>query len=187
LKRRQIAELGFVLYRWRMWGKRSCGAIALWIAVALSISACSVGEATAPPPIETAVSPWPAPALPTPPAGLAPPRAGPNRAEMIGWFSTAGYRDFQVAALVQLADVESRFRPCAAGPGGFHYLFQWGGTRLRQLREFAGTSGCPQLATQLAFTDKELRYDPNFSCFWGATTTPAAYVALRRVFGRGSC
>jgi hypothetical protein len=106
---------------------------------------------------------------------------------MASWFSAAGYREFQVAALVQLADVESGFRACAAGPGGYRHLFQWGGARLRQLREFAQTSGCPQLATQLAFIDKELRHDPKFSCFWGATTEPAAYVALRRIFGRGSC
>ena len=39
--------------------------------------------------------------------------------------------------------------------------------------------------TQLAFTDKELRHDPKF--FWGTSTKPAAYVALRRIFGRGSC
>jgi hypothetical protein len=106
---------------------------------------------------------------------------------MASWLSGAGYRNFQVAALVQLASVESGFRPCAAGPGGYRYLLQWGGGRLRQLREFAQTSDCPHLRAQLAFTDKELRHDPKFSCFWGASTTPAAYVALRRIFGRGSC
>jgi len=106
---------------------------------------------------------------------------------MVSWLSSTGYRDFQVAALLQLADTESGFRPCVVGPGGYHYLFQWGGTRLRQLREFAQTSGCPQLRTQLAFADNELRNEPKFSCFWGAAGEPAAYVALRRIFGRGSC
>jgi len=47
--------------------------------------------------------------------------------------------------------------------------------------------GCPHIRTQLAFTDRELRHDPKFTCFWGASTTPAAYTALRRIFGRGSC
>ena len=106
---------------------------------------------------------------------------------MASWFSKVGYRDFQIAALVQLADTESKFRPCAVGPGGYHYLFQWGGTRLRQLREFAQTSGCPQLKTQLAFADKELRGDPKFTCFWGTAAESAAYAALRRIFGRGTC
>jgi len=115
-----------------------------------------------------------------------PPGRGDTHAEMVSWLSTRGYRDFQVAALVQLANTESGFRPCVIGPGGYHYLFQWGGSRLRQLHDYAQTSGCPQLKTQLAFTDKEL-HDPKFSCFWGATTTPAAYVELRRIFGRGSC
>jgi len=117
----------------------------------------------------------------------APPGPGATQTEIVSWLSSAGYRNHQVAALVQLADVESGFRPCVVGPGGYHYLYQWTGTRLRQLREFAQTSGCPHIRTQLAFTDKELRYDPKFTCFWGASTTPAAYTALRRIFGRGSC
>jgi hypothetical protein len=64
---------------------------------------------------------------------------------MASWLSGSVYRDFHVAALVQLAHVESGFRPCAAGPGGYRYLLQWGGGRLRQLREFAQTSDCPHL------------------------------------------
>ncbi|HVH79860.1 MAG TPA: hypothetical protein VM782_10745, partial [Stellaceae bacterium] len=79
------------------------------------------------------------------------------------------------------------FRPCAAGPAGLSYTFQWGGTRLQQLHAFAHTDGCPQLHTQLAFADKELRSDAKYACFWEATTEPAAYAALRRGFGRGSC
>jgi hypothetical protein len=105
---------------------------------------------------------------------------------MTSWLSGAGYRDFQVAALAQLADVESGFRPCAASPGGYRYLLQWGAAR--------GCGNCARsprpptvriCCTQLAFTDKELRHDPKF--FSGTSTKPAAYVALRRIFGRGSC
>ena len=172
-----------------MRGERTWAAIALSIAIALSTSACSsLIEAIEPPPLQASVPPFP----PPPPGSVpwqasAPPQAGNTRAELASWFSANGYRDFQVAALVQLANTESGFRPCVVAPGGYHYLYQWTGTRLRQLRQFAQTSGCPQLKTQLAFTDKELRNDPNFSCFWGAPNTPAAYVALRRIFGRGSC
>src|SRR5205085_5705952 len=92
------------------------------------------------------------PSRPVPiPQSRIPPPPDVTRAEMVNWLSTNGYRDYQVAALMQLADTESGFRPCVIGPGGYHYLFQWGGVRLRQLREFARTSGCPQLKTQLAF------------------------------------
>ena len=41
--------------------------------------------------------------------------------------------------------------------------------------------------TQLAFADHELRDDPKFQCFWSASTEPAAYSALRKGFGGGSC
>ena len=173
-----------------MWGVRNTGAIALAIAVACSMSACSsVLEGLEPPPLETAFHPLPPPAEPPVaiPQSRTPPPPDATRAEMVNWLSTNGYRDYQVAALMQLADTESGFRPCVIGPGGYHYLFQWGGVRLRQLREFARTSGCPQLKTQLAFADRELRGEPKFSCFWGATSEPAAYIALRRIFGRGSC
>jgi len=174
-----------------MWGKRRCAAIAPWIALAFLLSACSVLEAFEPPPLKAEVPPQPpVPSMPPQPGVAqrsAPPGPGATQAEMASWLSSTGYRDYQVAALVQLADVESGFRPCATGPGGYRYLLQWGGGRLRQLREFAQTSDCPHLRTQLAFADKELRNDPKFSCFWGASTTPAAYIALRRIFGRGSC
>jgi len=174
-----------------MWGERRCTALVPWIALAFSLSACSVLEAFEPPPLKAEFPPQPpVPSMPPQPGVAqrsAPPGPGAAQAEIVSWLSSAGYRDHQVAALVQLADVESGFRPCVVGPGGYHYLYQWTGTRLRQLREFAQTSGCPHIRTQLAFTDKELRYDPKFTCFWGASTTPAAYVALRRIFGRGSC
>lgn len=89
--------------------------------------------------------------------------------------------------MLQHAKTESGYNACIAGPGGLRYLFQWGGTRLQRLHEFAHTSGCPQIHSQLAFADKELRNDPRFSCFWGAQTESQAYAALRRGFGHGSC
>ena len=115
------------------------------------------------------------------------PSPGQTYAEIVKWFTAKGYRQFQVDALVEHARAESGFRPCAVGPADLRYTFQWGGTRLRQLHEFAHTSGCPQLDTQLAFADKELRNDAKYACFWNATTEPAAYAALRRGFGAGSC
>jgi hypothetical protein len=129
----------------------------------------------------------PPPPPPPPPQRSTPPPPEAAYAEIVRWFSRAGYREFQVEALAEHARVESGYRPCAVGPADFRYTFQWGGTRLRQLHEFARTDGCPQLDTQLAFADKELRNDPKFSCFWAATTEPTAFAALRRGFGRGSC
>lgn len=156
--------------------------------MALSMSACSLyEELLAPPPLETAFTPQPAPPPPEPPQSLTPPAPDEARTEIATWLHNAGYREFQVAALLEHADAESHFQACAAGPGGYRYLFQWGSTRLEQLRRFAHTSGCPQIHTQLAFADKELRNDPKFTCFWDATTESAAYAALRRGFGGGSC
>jgi hypothetical protein len=153
-----------------------------------ALPACSVLDFAAPPSsFETsALPPQPEP-FSLFPQSLTPPSPEEARAEIYRWFRTAGYKDFQAEALMEHAQTESGFRACARGPGDLSYTFQWGGTRLRQLHEFARTEGCPQLRTQLAFADKELRNDPKFSCFWGATTEPAAYAALRRGFGRGSC
>lgn len=173
-----------------MWGVRTGAAAAAWIAAALSLSGCSVfEELLEPPPLETAFVPQPAPPPPEPGFAdtLAPPPPNAARNEIAQWLHKAGYQDFQVAALLEHADVESHFQACAAGPGGFHYLFQWGGTRLQQLQRFAHHSGCPQLHTQLAFADRELRNDPKFACFWDAKTEDGAYAALRRGFGRGAC
>ena len=61
------------------------------------------------------------------------------------------------------------------------------GAPQRQLREFSQTSGCPHIRTQLAFADKELRERPQILLLLGRDATPSAYVALRRIFGRGSC
>jgi len=106
---------------------------------------------------------------------------------MIRWFSDTGYPPAQVDALIDYAKMESGFRPCAISPAGYRYTFQWGGLRLRRLEEFAGTRACPLLEKQLAFADHELRNEPNYSCFWRATSKPAAFAALRRGFGYGRC
>jgi Phage tail lysozyme len=154
----------------------------------LSMSACAEFELFKPPPIETAFNPLPPPPPPpAPPQSLTPPSPEETRAEIYRWFMVHGYQQFQAEALMEHAQTESGYRACAAGPGGYRYLYQWSSTRLEQLQKFAGYAGCPQLHTQLAFADKELRNDPKFSCFWAATTEDAAYSALRRGFGRGSC
>jgi hypothetical protein len=175
-----------IIYLASMVRVRACAAVAAWMCVLMSMSACSVFQFAAPPPIETAFVPAPAPP-PPPPLQLLPPSSEEARAEIVRWFTAAGYRDYQVAALVQHARTESNFRACAVGPADLRYTFQWGGTRLQQLHAFAHTDGCPQLDRQLAFADKELRNDPKYACFWDATTEPAAYAALRRGFGAGSC
>jgi hypothetical protein len=170
----------------------------------LAMSACSLLQGIlppsllqdiTPPALSTAFSPSPPPPPPPGPPLTAPvpsqshelPSPEQARAEMWQWLMTHGYKDFQAQAMLESAAVESGFNPCAAGPGGFRYTFQWGAERLRQLQEFAHTDGCPQLHTQLAFADWELRNQPQFACFWSAATEEAAYTALRRGFGRGSC
>jgi hypothetical protein len=165
---------------------RACAAAAAWLSVLLSMSACSLFEFAAPPPVETAFIPAPAPP-PPPPLRLTPPSGEEARDEIARWFTKHGYHDYQVAALLQHARAESNYQACIVGPPDYHYTFQWAGTRLQQLHAFAKTDGCPQLDTQLAFADQELRNDPKFACFWSATTEPAAYAALRRGFGAGSC
>jgi hypothetical protein len=156
----------------------------------LSLSACSIVELFSPPPVATAFHPLPPPPPPAPPPApqsLALPSPDEAREEIWRWFLTHGYKEFQAQALLEHAGTESGFNPCAAGPGGFRYTFQWGAERLQQLQEFAHTQGCPQLHVQLAFADAELRNSAKFSCFWGAKTEEAAYAALRRGFGGGSC
>ena len=136
-----------------------------------------------PPPLVTSVPPLP----PFPPPPSQPATPGQVRAEIARWFAAAGYRDFQVAALVEHARIESGFHPCIAGAADLRYLYQWGGTRLQQLYRFAGGRFCPPLDTQLAFANDELRNEPKFACFWRTSTASAALAALRRGFGRGSC
>jgi len=155
----------------------------------VALSACSLVQDLQPPPIETAFHPLPPPpeAPPGPPQVTSAPTPEVAHAEIVNWLHAHDYQDFQIQAMVEHARTESGFRACAVGPGGYHYLYQWSSTRLEQLQHFAGYSGCPQLDTQLAFADHELRGDPKFSCFWNATSEPAAYTALRRGFGRGSC
>jgi hypothetical protein len=158
---------------------RARPAIAAWISLNLLLAACSSET----PPVPPAPQPQPAP----PQLRLEPATPGRVHAEIVRWFSAAGYREFQVEALVEHAKLESGFRPCAAGAADLRYTFQWGSTRLQQLHRFAGAQGCPPLDTQLAFANNELRNDPKFSCFWQTTTKSAAFAALRRGFGGGSC
>ena len=161
---------------------RAGAALAVWISVTLLMSACSSEIAAPPvttPPPQARPAPPPQPPVSSTPQGV--------HAEIARWFSAAGYREFQVDALVEHAKLESGFRPCAAGAAGLRYTFQWGGTRLERLLEFAGARQCPPLAKQLAFADRELRNDPKYSCFWQTTTKSTALAALRRGFGGGSC
>jgi hypothetical protein len=159
---------------------RAYAAIAAWISLTLLMSACSSEVA---PPAATA------PQQPPAPPPQFPVSASPDRvhAEIVRWFTAAGYREFRVEALAEHARIESGFRPCAAGAAGLRYTFQWGGTRLQHLYEFAGARRCPPLDMQLAFADNELRTEPNYSCFWQTTTKSAALAALRRGFGHGRC
>ena len=160
--------------------------IAACVFAALLMSACS-GEIA----ISPAVTAPPARALAaqgSAPQGVGKSSAGQVRAEIVRWFSAAGYKDFQVEALVEHARIESGFAPCASPRSGLRYTFQWGGLRLRRLTEFAGArGGCPPLGKQLTFADNELRNEPAYSCFWRAATRSAALTALRRGFGGGSC
>lgn len=156
-------------------------AIAVWICTTLLLSAC---DFSIPPPEQLPPQPLPEPLPPPPPPPVTPGRV---EAEILRWFTAAGYARFQAEALADHARIESGFRPCAAGPAGLRYTYQWGSTRLQQLHRFAGASGCPPLDTQLAFADRELRGSPKFACFWGATDRASALRALRRGFGGGSC
>jgi hypothetical protein len=167
---------------------RLCTAILAAIAGALLLSACSSeldSEATA---VSALAQPRPGPSAHYyPPAPVDESSPSQVHAELIRWFSKAGYKDFQVTALAEHAKIESGFRPCASGPG-LRYTYQWGGLRLRRLNEFAGArGGCPPLDKQLAFADNELRNESSYSCFWQATTKSAALAALRRGFGGGNC
>ncbi len=161
---------------------RVSAATAMPLVAALVLSACAVK----PPSFPIVATPeFP---LPPPPPEY-PQLATPDgvRAEIIRWFSAAGYRRYQAAALAEHALIESGYRPCAAGAAGLRFLYQWGGARLQHLYRFAGGHGCPALDTQLAFADHELRTVPDYACFWRATTEAGALADLRRGFGRGHC
>src|SRR5258705_12848320 len=109
-----------------MWGKRRCAAIAPWIALAFSLSACSVLEAFEPPPLKAEFPPQPpVPSMPPQPGVAqrsAPPGAGATQAEMPSWLSSTAYPAYQVAALMPLADVYSGSRPAATCPAGYRHL-----------------------------------------------------------------
>lgn len=145
------------------------------------LSACDTPEE--PPPA-------PAPAVPPAPAPVA--RAEPAtprevEAEILRWFWKAGYKPYQSQAMAEHAWIESGDRPCAAGPHGLRYTYQWGAGRLQQLYAFAGGESCPSLDVQLTFADNELRNNPNYWCFWQATDYDSAVTALRKGFGQGRC
>jgi hypothetical protein len=146
------------------------------------LSACAANIEEEMPP-----SPRPSSLSYIPPSAAEPSTPDQVQTAIYRWFLKAGYPAFQAAALVDHARIESGLNPCIGGRGGWRYTYQWGGTRLQRLYEFAGTRSCPPLAKQLAFADDELRHNPNFSCFLTTSTREAAATALRRGFGRGRC
>jgi len=152
------------------------------VAALLLVSACTFEEGPMPP----------QPGVPEPPPAPVQQRAEPATPhqvaqEILRYFEAAGYQRFQAEALADHAHLESGFRPCAAGPHGLRYMFQWGGLRLQRLQEFAGGPGCPAVSVQLAFADNELRSEPSYACFWQAQDRASALHALRRGFGQGRC
>ena len=159
--------------------------VAVCCVLSLALCACSILDRVPEPPTSPTEI-----ASPGSVATAAPNPSTPKEvaAEIIRWFTAAGYKRFQAEALADHAAFESGFRPCAVGPNGLRYTFQWGDWRLRRLHEFAGIgSACPPLAKQLAFADQELRSNAAFACFWQATRRETAADALRRGFGRGTC
>jgi hypothetical protein len=148
----------------------------------LLLSACSGGREAPPVP----AAPRPPPPRPQP-AAVDPSNPDQVRAEIVRWFTKRGYQPYQVEAMADHAKAESGFRPCASA-GDRRYTYQWSGLRLRRLIAYARVGdACPPIEKQLVFADYELRVEPAFSCFWGATTRAAALSALRRGFGRGRC
>jgi hypothetical protein len=145
------------------------------------LSACEIEEAPPPPP-----PPAPAPA-PAPVARTEPATPNQVEAEILHFFWKAGYKPYQTQAMAEHAWVESGYHPCAAGPHGLRYSYQWGYERLQQLYAFAGSESCPSLDVQLTFADNELRNNPNYWCFWQATDYDSAVTALHRGFGQGRC
>ena len=148
----------------------------------LGLSGCEVFE----------TPPLPVSFLPQPPPPTSPPRPEPRtrggvQAEIIRWFSAHGYRPSQVYALVDYVRMESNFNPCITNGRSYLYSFQWDTERARRLAAFAGTNSCPPLEKQLAFADRELRTNPNYSCFFYAADRTTALAALRRGFGYGRC
>jgi hypothetical protein len=159
---------------------RSRPRIAAWMLLLSLLSSCATEEPPPPPP------PAPAPA-PAPVARAEPATPNAVEAEILRFFWSAGYKPYQTQAMAEHAWIESGYHPCAAGPHGLRYSYQWGGGRLQQLYAFAGAESCPALDVQLAFADNELRNSPNFWCFWQATDYNSALTALRRGFGQGRC
>jgi hypothetical protein len=177
-----------IRYPARMRYVPACAAVVASISIAVLMSACS--SEVSPQQVAVSSLPQPQPARSVQRSASRAVEDSPERvhAEIVSWFSRAGYRGFQVEALAEHARIESGFRPCASPRSGLRYTYQWGGLRLRRLAEFADIHGsCPPLDKQLAFADNELRSEPGYSCFWRTTTASAALAALRRGFGRGRC
>jgi len=107
------------------------------------------------------------------------------RAFMLSWLLVHNYSPHQADAMVRQADIESGLQPCVRSHTG-SWLFAWTGSRRVALARYAGTPGCPGLETQLAFADHELRSEPAYAGFWGASSD-RAFPVLRRCFGRGRC
>src|SRR5690348_12804052 len=96
---------------------RAGAAPLVWVFGALLLAAGSSGSA--PPPV--AAMPPPPQSQPAPAAARSAATPHAVRAEMVRWFSRAGYRRAQVDALVDYANMESGFRPCAINPAGYRY------------------------------------------------------------------
>ena len=107
------------------------------------------------------------------------------RALILSFYLHAGYQDFQAEAMVRQAFIESRFQHCVIAGSGSEGLYQWAGSRRRQLHEFGGT-GCVPLEKQLAFANYELRGQARYRSFWRASRD-TAFAVLRACFGRGRC
>lgn len=168
-----------------MSGRPNKARAVIYSILSVTLSACSILDLGRVPPTAPTVISSPDRVIPASPNPSAPRQVA---TEIIRWFTAAGYKRYQAEALADHAAVESGFRPCAVGPSGLRYTFQWGDLRLLRLHKFAGVdSTCPTLEKQLAFADQELRSNPAFACFWQATTRSSALDALRRGFGRGAC
>jgi hypothetical protein len=102
------------------------------------------------------------------------------RAFAMQWLLAHGY-GYHADAVLKYIEGESGFEVCVEKRTG-HFLFQWVGSRVTALHNFAGP-GCPGVETQLEFADQELR-SGLYARFWSA---PAGqdYKTLRRTFGQG--
>jgi hypothetical protein len=94
------------------------------------------------------------------------------------------YSPAQADAMIRQASIESHLQPCVRSYTG-SWLYGWTGHRRQALAAYARTGSCPNVETQLAFADWELRNEP-FSAFWHAPPQ-STFAVLRQCFGRGQC